>query len=348
MPFPFPARGVLWHVFLPDEPAPPSSAHFYFLYHHSSRPPRPPPSPRRHYTHSRGVTNRPNPAGVRVEGWTGMTVYPYLFPEPARFLGYLRRRGVAVTFNHHPAGGVEFHEDAYEPFALALGRDPASGETIEFDVANAPWMDAYFKHVIKPIDDLGMQYWWLDFQQQPFTSVPLLNPTIMCNWAWSTNPHRYGASAPPEKAADRPFVMGRFGGLGAHRYPIGFVGDTYVKWEVLRYETYFMPTASNVGYQWTHDIGGFEGPSPAEFFTRHLQFGTFSPVSGGHWMFVLHGCVCAHRLRRRRRTMVAAASGDSSGDARGATTTMTTNLRAISASDIINLSMWTTIHITIP
>jgi Glycosyl hydrolases family 31/Domain of unknown function (DUF5110) len=76
--------------------------------------------------------------------------------------------------------------------------------------------------------------------------------------------------------------MGRFGGLGAHRYPIGFVGDTYVKWDVLRYETYFMPTSSNVLFQWTHDIGGFEGPSPPEFFTRHLQFGTFSPSLRTH------------------------------------------------------------------
>lgn len=100
----------------------------------------------------------------------------------------------------------------------------------------------------------------------------------MINHAWYTNPHRYSLNHGPSrnKALERPFVMGRFGGLGAHRYPIGFVGDTHVKWEVLRYETYFMPTSSNVMFQWTHDIGGFEGPSPPEFFTRHVQFGTFS------------------------------------------------------------------------
>jgi len=31
--------------------------------------------------------------------------------------------------------------------------------------------------------------------------------------------------------------MGRWGGLGGHRYPVGFAGDTAVKWKVLRYET---------------------------------------------------------------------------------------------------------------
>lgn len=55
-----------------------------------------------------------------------------------------------------------------------------------------------------------MQYWWLDFQQQPFTSVPLLNPTIACNHAWYTNPWRYGPGADASKAKDRPYVMGAF------------------------------------------------------------------------------------------------------------------------------------------
>jgi hypothetical protein len=34
------------------------------------------------------------------------------------------------------------------------------------------------------------------------------------------------------KGSDRPFVMGRWPGHGGHRYPIGFVGDTYSRWEV--------------------------------------------------------------------------------------------------------------------
>ncbi|RYE84324.1 MAG: hypothetical protein EOO65_02470 [Methanosarcinales archaeon] len=232
------------------------------------------PQPCRHYTYPRGIDN---PFGVEVEGWTGHTTYPYLFPEPAAFIAYLKRRGVFVTFNHHPASGVAFHEATYAELASKLGWDAVSGKTIAYDISNSSWVDAYLKTTIKPIDDLGLQYWWLDYQQTPLTPVPMLNPTILSNLVWWNNPHRYGDAA-GERGRDRPYLMGRFGGLGAHRYPIGFVGDTYVKWEVLRFETYFMPTASNVAFQWTHDIGGFEGPSPADFFTRHLQFGTFSPV----------------------------------------------------------------------
>ena len=88
--------------------------------------------------------------------------------------------------------------------------------------------------------------------------MPYLKPTIALNYAYWTNPDRFGQSTEPAaRGRDRPYVMGRWGGLGGHRYPIGFVGDTYSKWNVLRYETYFMPTASNVAFQWTHDIGGF-------------------------------------------------------------------------------------------
>ena len=197
---------------------------------------------RRHYTHSRGL---PNNFGVQVEGWTGHTVYPYLFPEPLHFAQYLNKRGVRLMFNHHHAAGVQFHEAVYASFARALGMDPSTGVTIEFDIANRTWSDIYFREVIAPLQAVGVNLDWQDFQQQPVTKVPLLNPTITINHAWYTNRHRYGSAAPAAIARDRPFIMGRFGGLGAHRYPIGFVGDTYVKWDVFRYETYFMPTSSN-------------------------------------------------------------------------------------------------------
>lgn len=245
-----------------------------------------------HHTYPRGL---PNPWNHQVEGWTGHTVYPYLFPDTQHFAAYLARRGVKLMFNHHHAAGIMFHEGVYPSMAAAVGVDATTGRTVEFDIANLTWADAYFREVIKPLEDVGVNLDWEDFQQQPVTRVPLLNPTITINHAWYTNPYRYGSklASTPSKAAngqqnplikstDRPYLMGRFGGLGAHRYPIGFVGDTYVKWEVLRYETYFMPTSSNVLFQWTHDIGGFEGPSPPEFFARHVQFGTFSPSLRTH------------------------------------------------------------------
>lgn len=70
----------------------------------------------------------------------------------------------------------------------------------------------------------------------PHSSAPVLLPPCppQSNYAWWTQPWRYGQYAPPERADDRPYLMGRWGGLGGHRYTAGFVGDTYSRWNVLR------------------------------------------------------------------------------------------------------------------
>jgi alpha-glucosidase (family GH31 glycosyl hydrolase) len=75
-------------------------------------------------------------------------------------------------------------------------------------------------------------------------------------------------------------VFSRWGGLGNHRYPIGFSGDTIIEWSSLAFQPYFTATAANVGYSWwSHDIGGhfFEDGTP-ELYLRWVQFGVFSPI----------------------------------------------------------------------
>eukprot|EP01049_Picozoa_sp_SAG25_P021340 SAG25_NODE_7863_length_453_cov_0.912429_2_plen_47_part_01 len=45
---------------------------------------------------------------------------------------------------------------------------------------------------------------------------------------------------------DRGLAFARWAGLGSHRHPIGFSGDTYMEWESLAFQPYFTATASNV------------------------------------------------------------------------------------------------------
>ncbi len=55
----------------------------------------------------------------------------------------------------------------------------------------------------------------------------------------------------------RPMLYHRWGGLGNHRYQIGFSGDNYVTWKSLDFLPWFTATASNVCYGfWSHDLGG--------------------------------------------------------------------------------------------
>jgi hypothetical protein len=82
----------------------------------------------------------------------------------------------------------------------------------------------------------------------------------------------------------RPLLFHRWGGLGNHRYQIGFSGDTWSTWDALAYQPYFTATAANVGYgYWSHDIGGHVGNDPdPELYLRWIQWGIFSPVLRTH------------------------------------------------------------------
>lgn len=86
----------------------------------------------------------------------------------------------------------------------------------------------------------------------------------------------------------RPLIYHRWGGLGNHRYQIGFSGDTFINWKSLAYQPYFTFTASNIcfGY-WSHDIGGHmsyntENIKDNELFTRWVEWGAFSPIFKTH------------------------------------------------------------------
>jgi alpha-glucosidase (family GH31 glycosyl hydrolase) len=78
--------------------------------------------------------------------------------------------------------------------------------------------------------------------------------------------------------------LSRYAGIGSHRYPLGFSGDTFVRWSSLKLQPYFTANASNVGYTWwSHDIGGhIAGKGDGELYTRWVQYGVFSPINRLH------------------------------------------------------------------
>jgi alpha-glucosidase (family GH31 glycosyl hydrolase) len=117
-----------------------------------------------------------------------------------------------------------------------------------------------------------VDFWWIDWQQGQRTRLSGLDPL----W-WLNHLHFYDAARP---GRGRPIIFSRWGGLGNHRYPIGFSGDTVVSWDSLAFQPYFTATAANVGYGWwSHDIGGhMDGVEDPELYLRWVQFGALSPV----------------------------------------------------------------------
>ena len=207
-----------------------------------------------------------------LDGWTGYTWNRDLFPHPQQFLDWLHEQGLKTALNLHPADGVGPHEAQYEAMAKRLGQK-ADGETaVPFNIANPDFARAYFQLLHHPHEAEGVDFWWLDWQQGETSGLTGLDPL----W-WLNHLHFYDLGRDGSK---RPFIFSRWGGLGNHRYPIGFSGDTYVNWETLNFQPYFTATAANVGYSWwSHDIGGHMfGVEEAELYARWVQYGVFSPI----------------------------------------------------------------------
>jgi len=208
-------------------------------------------------------------------GWSGYTWNKVLFPDPGGFLDRLHADHLKTSLNLHPASGIQPWEASYPAMAKAMGIDPATKKYVPYDITNKKFAENYFNLVLHPLEKQGIDFWWLDWQQEQNTKMPNVKPTWWINYVHFTDQEREGK---------RPLLFHRWGGLGNHRYQIGFSGDTVSVWDSLAFQPWFTSTAANVGYAyWSHDIGGhMPGAVEPELFTRWVEFGAFSPILRTH------------------------------------------------------------------
>ena len=218
--------------------------------------------------------------GQRV-GWTGYTWKKQLFPSPENFLEWCHKKNLKTSLNLHPASGIQPYEAPYKQFTEAYGW-AEEGKSVPYKMSEQKWADAYFNTVLGPMEKQGVDFWWLDWQQWVHSKyVKDLNNTFWLNHTF--NHHM------AEKGNERPLIYHRWGGLGSHRYQVGFSGDVYIAWEALAFMPWFTSTASNVGYgYWGHDIGGHMfhkedvKTTDPELYLRWLQNGVFTPIFKTH------------------------------------------------------------------
>lgn len=224
--------------------------------------------------HQNWFTREMDQSGHQL-GWSGYTWNKLLFPDPDRFLAGIRAEGLKATLNLHPASGVQPWEDAYAEMARRMGIDPATKKYVPFDITNKKFARNYMDLLHHPLEKRGIDFWWLDWQQEANTKAAGVSPTWWLNYVHFTDQEREGK---------RPLLFHRWGGLGNHRYQIGFSGDTISVWDSLAFQPWFTATAANVGYAyWSHDIGGhMPGAVDPELYTRWIQFGIFSPILRTH------------------------------------------------------------------
>lgn len=213
--------------------------------------------------------------GCGTYGWTGYSWNTNLFPDYKEFLKKLKEDNLHITLNLHPADGVHSYEDMYEDMAKAVGTDPETKQKIKFRCGDDQFWNAYFDVLHKPYESDGVDFWWIDWQQGKKSDVEGLDPLK------ALNHYHYLDNAEDGRI---PLILSRYAGVGSHRYPLGFSGDTAINWKVLDFQPYFTANANNAAYTWwSHDIGGHHmGFRDDDLYMRWLQFGVFSPIMRLH------------------------------------------------------------------
>lgn len=219
-----------------------------------------------------------------IGGWTGWSWNTNLIPEPTKLLQEIHDNGYKIALNLHPADGIDSIESSsyYNAMSKELGGKYDNNGKIAWYLDYPDFTKSFFNNIIRDHEAEGVDFWWLDWQQHltsPYTSG--LGQTFWCN-------HIFYNDMAKNRPDRRPVIFHRWGGLGSHRYQIGFSGDALINFPTLAFEPYFTSTASNVGYAfWGHDLGGHAFTDESivndpELMLRWIQFGVFTPIFRSH------------------------------------------------------------------
>ena len=212
--------------------------------------------------------------------WTGWTWNKSLFPTPATLLNWMHTHNTKTALNLHPADGIGSSDENFAKIRNEMGLD-ASVTTIPWQLEDSTFYRAFFKNLMRVREKQGVDFWWLDWQQDLTSSyIAGLGQTFWLN-------HVFYNDMRLNRTDRRPVIFHRWGGMGSHRYPIGFSGDTFATYGTLQFESYITATAANVcfGY-WGHDGGGYLQPNnistDPELVLRWMQFCVFQPIFRTH------------------------------------------------------------------
>jgi len=213
-----------------------------------------------------------------TQGWTGWTWDRTAIPDPEGLIDWMHDNGLKVSLNLHPADGVDDDEDFFTDLRADMGLD-ATAKVVPWNLSDPKFYHHMFNRIIRAREKQGVDFWWLDWQQNLTSKyVDGLGETFWCN-------HVFYNDMRLNRPNHRPLIFHRWGGLGSHRYPIGFSGDSFTTYGTLAWQPYFTATASNVGFgYWGHDLGGHQqtGDNDPEIYLRWMQYGVFTPIFRTH------------------------------------------------------------------
>ncbi|MGA5302464.1 TIM-barrel domain-containing protein [Nucisporomicrobium flavum] len=234
--------------------------------------------------------------------WNGWEIDPTRFPDPKAFLGWLHKEGLRTTWNVHPSilGNDPKFAAAQETAKGKLQRTGCNSgaDCYTFDWGDPDQLAAYFG-LHKDLQDLGIDFWWLDWCcEDSKSTLAGVTPDAWINLNYAAEngfafSRAYGSLqaggyANPTSVATGPWAD--------KRTTLHFTGDTVSNWETLRYEVGYAPgeSAATGLAAISHDIGGhtrgLQEPGaepgstklPDDLYARWVQLGTFQPIDRLH------------------------------------------------------------------
>jgi len=196
---------------------------------------------------------------------SGFTWNEKHFDHPSNMINYLHKKGIRLGLNIDPMEGIYPYENGFTELENIINKNKDG--IIPFNVYDVKTLNMYFDKLIHPLDEQGVDFFWLDDNEIKNTKDN-----------WTLNHYQFNDMKRDYKR--RPMVLSRNTGVAPHRYPVLYSGKTIVSWDTLKMIPFHNSSAANIGVSyWAHDIGGYyKGTEDKELYTRYVQLGVFSPI----------------------------------------------------------------------
>ena len=195
---------------------------------------------------------------------SGFSFNTRLIKDPNRLINILHQMDIKVGVKVNPKDGIFSHENSFPEARKYINLNKKG--YIDFNPFEARFMDLYLKLFIHPLEAMGIDLFWNDYDVlENRNALFVLNDYMTKDMA---------------RAGKRSLVLGRNANFAPHRYPILYSGHNQISFDVLKFLPFFNLTATNIGVSyWSHDVGGSVGGiENSELYIRSVQFGVFSPI----------------------------------------------------------------------
>lgn len=195
---------------------------------------------------------------------SGFSFNTRLIKDPNRLINILHQMNIKVGVKVNPKDGIFSHENSFPEARKYINLNKKG--YIDFNPFEARFMDLYLKLFIHPLEAMGIDLFWNDYDVlENRNALFVLNDYMTKDMA---------------RAGKRSLVLGRNANFAPHRYPILYSGHNQISFDVLKFLPFFNLTATNIGVSyWSHDVGGsVDGIENSELYIRSVQFGVFSPI----------------------------------------------------------------------